>query len=575
MQCAIFAPILLFCNRVGAQVTTNTLITNADSHVYSGSTASNYGTSATSELWVQSSTNHYRYFLSFDLASLSIPSNAVVTSATVSLTPTGVGEGGAGSSSFILRAVTSSWTETGVTYASSPTNTSTNQVTSSSLVSSKRTFNVTTLVQNSVNGSLSLYGFRIHRNPETTVVSQCQYHTDEAALSTDKPTLSVSWYVPFSITSATITNATTLTGTNGSITPVIAGGSGSPTYQWIDSTGATVGTSLALSSKPYGWYGFKVTGTLGDTYYMAFIIGVNCEMVRVRFRQDPNFIDDSYTRNFIGSTGTNFGTATTMRAGAVSGTGDYYLFLRYRLWFNSAQSFYKATQTLYGNAHVSSSNNACNLYRTSADWNESTIAYSNQPGVNTTTPALIVLPATLSSTENTVTNLTSHFQYWMNNPTSNFGYRLNGASANAGYLDYHSSDAATSTNRPTVTLWMNDATCDRTAYYSFKRELDASMVNTVSGKLKVQFTEEYEQEPGKKWPIKLYDYNRSIKGGINYDGSAVSGSPALLPAVPYVFGDNRSELNLTSYGLVDGNYYILELTKSTGEKEYIEFIYKN
>lgn len=91
--------------------------------------------------------------------------------------------------------------------------------------------------------------------------------------------------------------------------------------------------------------------------------------------------------------------------------------------------------------------------------------------------------------------------------------------------------------------------------------------------LKVSFIEEYQQSAGKKWPLKLYNSDKILIAAINYDGTSLNGLP-LLPAVNYVFSDNRTQLNLSNLNLTTNAIYLLELTKSTGEIEYVEFIYK-
>jgi hypothetical protein len=547
----------------------NTIEPSQDAHINSRAAGSNYGTSVTSEIYVALS-GHYRYLADFNIAGLGLPVNAIIVSAYFRLTPTGIGEGGAGSGDFVLQAITSSWSEGTVTYTGQPTTTSSNQVTTSAWTGTQREFDVTLLVQNLINGTQTFSGFRIQRNPETGADPQCQYHTLQAATSGLRPKLEIQWYIPYSISAATTTQTTTLTSTDGSISPTITGGSGTPTgYKWINSAGTTVGTSLNLTGVPYGWYGLEVTGPLGDKFYMAFLIGVKCETVKVLFRQDTNFIDDSYVRNFLGTTLTNYGTANFIQAGGASSMyGGQNIFLRYRLWFDPNNYFFKASDKLIGNGTSAVSGT---LYAATADWTESLINWNNQPGVNLTTPPPVAVPLLPVPTDPQVLDVTNLFRYWSSNP--NYGYRI--SSPTTGYQAYHSSEIGNS-NIPQVTMWIEDNACDKTGHVSFKPVLDGSMVLAYKGKLKLQFTEEYQQEPGKKWPIQLYDYNRQFIAGINYDGTQVPpANPPLLPAIEYVFGDNRATLNLSSYSLTDGGYYIMELTKSTGEKEYVEFIYKN
>ncbi|WP_343631543.1 DNRLRE domain-containing protein [Fluviicola sp.] len=572
---ALIIPALVFCFHARSQLTTSTLDATIDAQVYSGNPTTNFGTLATSNVSVVSGPRVYRFYVNFDINSLSIPANAVVTSAILRLTPTATGEGGAGSSDFVVNGVTSSWTETGITYASQPFQTVVNQGFTSALVSSKREFNdLKNMVQNHVNGTIPIVGFCVMRIQETTATTACQYNTREATTSTDRPKLEIKWYIPFAMTTATVTQASTATSADGAISPTITGGSGSNTYSWINSGGSSEGTTLNITGKAPGWYGLQVTGSLGDKFYMSFIIGAKCEVINVLFRQDPNFIDNATV--ILGSTlfnNSNFGTGINADAGGKA-LSDNYFFLRYRLWFDPNNYFYQVNQYLFGSAH-STQTNACILNRVTADWNELTITGANQPGVNISTPPGVSLPATATTTENKTLDITAYFRYWTLNPTANYGYRVSGtvSSPTIGYQSYNSDDATTASLRPYVSMVVEDNNCDRTSHVSFKAALDGQLYLAYKGNLKLQFTEEYQQEGGKKWPLKLYDYNRTLIAGINYNGSQIGSNP-LLPAIDYVFGDNRTTLNFSSYGLLDGGYYILELTKSTGEKEYVEFIYK-
>jgi hypothetical protein len=583
-----FTSTLLVCLgnfNTNAQTTSSASCT-ADAYVRSSAATTNYGTIDTIPLWVRTTSDYHRYYVNFNIVGLSIPSNAVIYLAEVRMKPTTVGEGGAGTGSFVLQAVTSSWAENTVKWNAQPTTSTVNQVSASSFNGTKRVFDVTTLVQNIVNGSLTNNGFMIRRDSETTTTTRCQYHSKEAATSTNKPELIIQWYIPMSITSATVTHASSGINTNGAVSPTITNGSGSFTYKWFDLATAnswptepsTISTSLNLTGKAPGVYGLKVTGTWGDVYYMAFLIGALCEPVNLTFHPGPNFLDDAFIYSLPIHVSTNFGTYSVEQAATWTSSNVWYesrSLMRFRLWFDPVVSPVKADLYLIGSNSVPQERtNDAQLIKVTADWNENTVTYTNQP--TSSTSILTDVPPTTSSTENKILDIKNFWTDWSSNNTTNYGllFKLDSYATQRTRQQYHSSDATTPSQRPYISFQIDQITCDRTSYTTFKRELDAGYVSTFQGKLKIQFTEEYEQVAGKKVPLILYDENKTIKAAINYDGSAVGGNP-LLPALTYQFDDNRHLLNLSTYSLTVGKFYILELTKSTGEKEYIRFIYAN
>lgn len=552
-----------------------------DAQVSSANSGTNYGTLNTSNVSVVTSSDYFRGYYWFNLTS--IPATAVIVSAKFQLTPTGLGESGSGASSFIAQGVTGSWTETGVNFGNQPTVTTTNQQTVSALTSGKREFDVTAMIQAHVSGTTTLTGIMIKRASETTTVTPCQYHTREAATSTDRPAVLISWYDPVRITAATVNFTTSMGSSDGAVTPTVAGGSSSAgaaslTYQWYTTSGTISGaTTSSISGKTAGCYGLTITPTYGPVYPMMFLVGTRCEIITMDVIKDPIFVDDAQVWSNGASANTNYGTLATMQAGRPA-LGTHQFFLRYPIWPDPSNSFYNVTQYLFGSAHSTTINQSI-FYRVTSNWVETGtggVTWNTKPSIDLTTPTPINVASTSSTTENKVLDLTSFFQYWQANPTTTFGYSLVGAvppPTVSTYQQYHSSDATTAANRPYLTVKLDDALCDRFSYYAFKPQLDASYTTTDKGKLRVQFMGEY-QEGSNRWEMRLYDNSHVLKAAISSSGTAIMGAP-LLPAVVYANYDNRTTLNLSTLGLIDGGFYVLELTRSTGEKEYVEFIYKN
>jgi len=567
------------CQGVTYAQPTVSIASNADAQISFANSGTNYGSLNTSNISVVSSTDYFRSLYWFNFSG--IPSTAVVVSAKLQLTPSAAGEGGAGASSFIVQGITGTWTEAGVKFSNIPATTSTNQQIVSSLSSGKREFDVTAMIQSHLSGTLPLTGVMVKRNSETTVATPCQYHTKEATTSTNRPALVISWYDPVRITAATITKTTGTATTDGAVSITATGGShsggaASLTYQWYNASGTISGaTTTAISSKAAGCYGIVINSAYSPVYSMMFPIGTQCTQVTMDLLKDPLFVDDAQVFKSAGTT--NYGSVDQLTSGntSTSSLNIYQMFLRYRLWYDAQYDIYSATQTLVGKAH-STQANAANLYRTTADWAETAVTFNNKPTFDNTTPAGVYSAATTSATQNRVFVVTDFFRYWDNNSNSTFGYTLVSTipSGTIGYQNFYSSDATTAANRPNVNIVLDDATCDRQAFVAFKKELDGGYVNTIQKKLKFYFTEEYQIQANMKVPLMLLDENNAIVAAIDINGGAISGKP-LLPAFPYAFDDNRFTLDLTSYSLTAGKFYVLQLTRSNGEKAFIKFQYSN
>jgi hypothetical protein len=592
LKFGFLAIVLMSCFSSSGQLNPVTFVSTVDAHVSSANPTTNYGsvTPAIAPIWSPSATDYYRYYITFPITG--IPSNAVIYKAELKLSLTSeTGITTPTSTQFVVNPLISTWDESSVNFNSTYTLSGVSQNSSYLTSSTWRTFNVTSMVQSMVNGSLVNNGFLIRRTNETTPSTQCTYRTGEASSSV-RPQLYVEWYYPISITSVTINHASNSIATDGSITPVLSGGYGTFSYKWFNlntayswSTDPTsIGTSLSISTLAPGCYGLKVTSTNNDEFYYAFIVGAKCDPVNLVFHPGPKFLDDvSLTQST-----TTFGNGSAiLNETGYNGSRETVNLMRFRCWLDPSYTASKADLFLFGNTltpqHVNpaSPTNDAAFYLVNqsqsqfSSWSENFTVYANKP---TTVPGQVVnVPPTTSASMNQTLNMASFWNQWKTNNLNNNGMMMQlDAYGNsiAAWQRYQSGDATTMTSRPYIQFQIDQATCDRTSYISFKRELDAGYVSTFQGILKIQFTEEYEQTSGKKVPLKLYDQNHDLKAAIDYNGSAILGKP-LLPALNYQFDDNRHILNLSTYSLVNGQFYLLELTKSTGEKEYIRFMYTN
>jgi hypothetical protein len=235
----------------------------------------------------------------------------------------------------------------------------------------------------------------------------------------------------------------------------------------------------------------------------------------------------------------------------------------------------KALLHLTGSSHTQAgrSNDAV-LLQVIQNWDEAAVTYNNQPA--STNSINVDVPPAVGATDSKDIDLLPFWNYWRQNNTLNYGmlFKLDSYATLLARQQYHSSDAATSANRPYVMFTVDHASCDRTSHTVFKSELDAGYARTFQGKLKVRFTEEYNQASGKKPQLVLYNTNRQMIASVKYDGTAFAGT-TLITVPNYEFDDNNATLNFSALGLTVNQYYVLELTKSTGEKEMIKFVYIN
>jgi hypothetical protein len=530
-------------------------------------------------------TNYTRTFIQFDDITDPgmIPSNVVIVSATLNLRVSFENPVPA-SGDYTLQTVTSAWSESSTT-AINPTFSGTSPVTSNfSSGTGLRSFDVTQLVRTIYNSGLSSNnGWMIRRTSEAVTSAASLYRSNDNAA--DRPTLDVLYYYPITVTGAAIDFASTATSADGSVTPTVSGGPGGTwSYAWYNNSNAAIpgATSLALTGVNPGCYYLKITPGSYDPFYMAFIVGQDCEAVGISFSNQaamPNYMDDAYISGYLSSLSVNYGTSGSNIADRAYTSPLWYgrsSYMRFRLWMPPEQYVVKANLTMYGNGHGTALANNARFARVTSDWNESTIRSLYSPG--SSNDVLVAVPATAAGVpnQNLSIEIRDFWNYWKAANTANYGMNFALAtSSNTQYgQSYHSSDAATVTNRPKIDFVVDDASCDKTGHSPMLPELDGGYALTSMGRLKFSFDEEYAIDAGSKVPLKLYNSNHQLIAAVDIHGQQVE-TYAVLPALSYTFGDNRHSLNLQSLGLLSGSFYELELTRASGEKSYLKFQYIN
>lgn len=163
-----------------------------DSYVSQASPTSNFGTATT--MSVRSSlTANMRAFVHFNLASCSIPANALVTDASLKLF---MNSAPTASRSYDAHRVTASWTEAAVTWSNQPAV----AASATSTVATGTTSNVTVKwtvssdVQSYLDGTTN-YGWRIKDQTEDAATARTgQFRSAEYGTASQRPVLDISYY---------------------------------------------------------------------------------------------------------------------------------------------------------------------------------------------------------------------------------------------------------------------------------------------------------------------------------------------------------------------------------------------
>lgn len=549
-------------------VTAPTLYATEDAHTYSGSTGTNYGTLGTMNVSVVTGPQVYRSFLKFNLSS--IPANAVITSATLRLTPSGT-ENVTAASQLQLDLCNTTWTETGIKSNSGITNNTlyvTNSGSTWNSVTSKREFDVKGWIQGMVEGRLPNYGFRLKKNDEVTVLNTT-YYTRENAVSTNRPQLDIQYYLRSYVSAATIVHTSTLSNIDGSISPTVTNGSNtSMNYRWYNSSNTQIATTQSLTGVGKGWYGLKCYGTTaGDTLYQAFIVGTECETVSITFSPGPNYMDDARIRNLIEGTGTNvvdynsfnYGSDVVepaQRSVATNWYSDKAL-MRFRLWIDPDCQVNTANLALTGNSHnTSGTTNPSEFALNTSNWSEYGVGFGNAP-TNTAT-GKISLAAIATGNTNLTLDIASFFNTWKTNNVANYGFVFQLQSYASDVLrrmQFNSSDATTAANRPQITFSIKINTCD----------LSRKGTSTVTYDVTNSYGDVAVSITPPSWAVSPYQYMISEQPipsfGNIYRELKDSVFGGVLDSVEFFLGDNNFSTTTSYTSLKQGQYYISAFDK--------------
>ena len=471
IRCLSLLSFVFLTNSWGhSQLTTDTLISTQDSHTNSRYPTNNYGSITTmkSKTYLKKGVQYYtRSFVQFDLSS--IPSNAIVYSASLNVNRTAAVTGGA---KWNTKLVTSSWLESKITASVQPTiSTFSGDVVSTtpSTSSNLEKIDVTSMVQRMVYGQTVNYGWSIQVEKEVySGTSGAKFYTKEHATSSLRPKLIVNYYIPLSIATATVTHESATSASDGGVSFTLDGGaSTSYTYTWINgATGSQISSSsssspVALAGQPYGWYGLHVSGgSYGEDFYQAFLIGTECEEVTITFQPDLNYTDNAHIADLDRSPvgGIDYGDMNYSiypEIRAIRGIWTYQYeqqhFLEFKLWMDDAFAVSQADLVLKGLLHVTTGgSNAVDLDIVTENWVENVITWNIQPTSSSSTT--VGIPSTTYAYQNNTVDLTDFWDVWKADNSLNYGFHFKfQSSVNPDRRHwYHSCLATTVSNRPSI-----------------------------------------------------------------------------------------------------------------------------
>jgi hypothetical protein len=536
-----------------------------DARVSSSAATTNYGTNPAfnSFRWSNGSWFTFRSFVEFDLTS--IPSDATIIDSKLTLFGDGHYMITPGTNASYVKTVTSSWTESTVTWNTQPTLGSTvGTLAITSSPTQNDVVTVTTDVQAMVSDPSVNYGWGLVLQDEATAAYRSRrYGSSDNATAAKRPQLEVTYALPMELT-VDVTHANYGT-SDGSIDLTVNQGLAPFTYEW-----SNVEISQDISSLGHGAYTVKVTDALGQTATLIVVVLEYGNTVTIPIKFGADYVDDAVVGNHSTTINSNYGSIAVIQSLYWTAGSAYEGRSLLRIDVQGVPpeaNLLSANLTLQGKYHnPATQSNAATLKLVSADWDEYTVTWNNQPPAAGTIP----LALSTSSTQDYTLDLTTDYQSFFNG-TPNYGYLLDG-NVNTQWhrLRFHSSDAAASADWPELELVMSLPFPH--VYANLVKKVDGGYHHPRYAKVYFLHQEKYEPGASASLHYTLYDDNQAIVGGV--DGAGVVVVPG-SPVHTVQHGKNWVQLDLSTLNLTDNDWYLLEVIGAHEDKLYLRFKYKS
>ena len=524
----------------------------------------NYGSLTQHQIqyWtISGSTMTKRNYLEFDLSS--IPENAIVLSADLTLYGQSFQTILSGSNALYIRKVTESWDESTLTWNNKPASTSTGQISVAHAGNSTAddVFDVTDHVQEFVSRPCNNFGWEFRLQNETTLYSKRFYYSSDYTVASKRPKLVVDYILPMELDAYTVTHASSGE-SDGSINITMDEGAPPYTYSWTG-PGSFTSSSEDITELEPGVYYLTVTDDEGYNYYDYFLVGRECEITQVEIQPDANFGIDAYVWKDK-SCALSANSSLFFSYKHNSGDVDRGLINFSSKGLNSDTQILTADLDLDGTSHFNTyEDNTSTLYRNTESWTEATADWDNKPAY--TLVDGVALANTTSSGQDFTLDLQTHFQYFANNPSTNHGFTLkmndeswSHPTLSLSRMMFYSSDEGTPSRRPKLTLsYYVNGGCK--TYHPLQEKLSHNAYPSVSGKLYVKYRERYRQGILK---FNIYDKSNAI---VVDDGDLT---------IEKIYGMNWLEIDLSSEGLITDDHYILEVIDDKGNSKRLRFKYQ-
>lgn len=401
----------------------------------------------------------FRTYLNFDLSS--IPSNAIIVDARLSLTPKKVNN--KKDHSLYIESVNSPWSRTTIKWNNQPeANSSRATLFPDSLTSNQsivHEFNITSHVQDMVSYPTRNYGIRMRLKDENLASKQgfgIRYYSSRADSLNYHPRLLIKYVMPVEI-STSVTHCTP--GNNdGSADITLTGGSGvysnfalyniyrdpndSTKQKSTPITSGTIsGNTINIQNLDAGLYVVRISNPDYSGFtYRHFLVGREGETTDVIIAHYA-FIDETKIGVNLGSSAstsdyanTNFGPGTTSLAVATTGIASYggtnaYHFaslLNLNMDIDADLEFSKADLHMLSWFYYQTwtSSNEAQYSAVTSPWDQNIVTWNSRPTIDSTQKVILAPssnPNGYSSGMDTI-DIRSMMTYWQNNP--NYGLEI-------------------------------------------------------------------------------------------------------------------------------------------------------